>query len=601
MDELAGTENRLSAERMRYNDRVREYDTMRRQFPAESDGEDVRFQGVSVLPGAAGRQGRAEGELQQVTLKETVLSEFDDEVALTRRLLDRLPDAEFSWKPHERSMSLGGLATHLAQIPHWGTSILQQDGYDLEDERRRAAQSSNAPGREVLETFDRHSAEVRRTLVERTDAELTAPWALKSDGHLVMSLPRVSALRRFLLNHLVHHRGQLTRVSAAAERAAPAALRSERRRRHVSRRIALLLAAAAFGLAATANSGGYRYGVSDQAFYAPPSSRTSIRISFRATRRLLATESRLMWSDEIVAGSVARPASGPAAAVSGSVRRGPAGPVRGGLPVRPRRRTLDLGHRCAADPGDIPPPHRKDRRELPRRLHAPADDRVRMRRARARGSARRAVQPRRDLDLGQRVWHPTTAFWFAIVVGVAIVAARPRWRRAAFLLAGMSALLALWAVLRGPLSGRLVIMDPAWLSVLAEKDYLFPHEWPAYAWVANLAYPIIVLLIFRLRRARGVAVPAEGPLVAGLIVLVAFFVLSLPFTMIRMALAVQMQVTRVFWILDFTTAAYLAWWLMDDRLRHRRVGRAGRRRDPGRRVDRPGDIPHCARSEHSSR
>ena len=62
----------------------------------------------------------------------------------------------------------------------------------------------------MLETFDRHSAEVRRTLVDRTDAELAAPWMLKSEGHLVMSLPRVSALRRFLLNHLVHHRGQLT-------------------------------------------------------------------------------------------------------------------------------------------------------------------------------------------------------------------------------------------------------------------------------------------------------------------------------------------------------------------------------------------------------
>lgn len=144
-----------------------------------------------------------------MTLKETVLSEFDDEVALTRRLLDRLPDAEFSWKPHERSMSLGGLATHLAQIPHWGTSILQHDGYDLEGGGAPPALEQRSRA-EVLETFDRHSAEVRRTLVDRTDAELAAPWMLKSEGHLVMSLPRVSALRRFLLNHLVHHRGQLT-------------------------------------------------------------------------------------------------------------------------------------------------------------------------------------------------------------------------------------------------------------------------------------------------------------------------------------------------------------------------------------------------------
>ena len=144
-----------------------------------------------------------------MTLKETVLSEFDDEVALTRRLLDRLPDAAFAWRPHERSMSLGGLASHVAQIPHWGTSILEHDGYDL-TQRGAGAPLEQRSRTEVVETFDRHTAEVRRTLVARTDAELTTPWSLTSDGRLVMSLPRVSALRRFLLNHLVHHRGQLT-------------------------------------------------------------------------------------------------------------------------------------------------------------------------------------------------------------------------------------------------------------------------------------------------------------------------------------------------------------------------------------------------------
>lgn len=144
-----------------------------------------------------------------MTIKETVLSEFDDEIAITRRVLSRLPDAAFAWKPHERSMSLGGLATHLARIPHWGTSILEHDGYDLAqagtssvpDEPSRAA---------VLEMFDRHATEVRRALVGRTAAELAAPWSLRSGGKLIMSLPRATALRRFLLNHLVHHRGQLT-------------------------------------------------------------------------------------------------------------------------------------------------------------------------------------------------------------------------------------------------------------------------------------------------------------------------------------------------------------------------------------------------------
>jgi uncharacterized damage-inducible protein DinB len=144
-----------------------------------------------------------------VTPKGALLSEFDDEVASTRRLLDRVPDAAFAWRPHERSMSLGELATHLAHIPRWGVSILERDGYDLElDSKGHApAETSRAA---VLETFDRHTSDVRRALVARLDAELEAPWALRRAGHLVMSMPRGSALRRFVLNHLVHHRGQLT-------------------------------------------------------------------------------------------------------------------------------------------------------------------------------------------------------------------------------------------------------------------------------------------------------------------------------------------------------------------------------------------------------
>jgi uncharacterized damage-inducible protein DinB len=144
-----------------------------------------------------------------LTVRATLLSEFDDEIAITRRLLDRLPDDAFAWTPHEKSMSLGGLATHLAQIPHWGSWILTRDRYDLE--RDHTPPAGLLPSRQaVLEIFDRHTQEVRRHLADRTDAELAAPWALSADGHLLMSLPRASAVRRFVLNHLIHHRGQLT-------------------------------------------------------------------------------------------------------------------------------------------------------------------------------------------------------------------------------------------------------------------------------------------------------------------------------------------------------------------------------------------------------
>lgn len=143
-----------------------------------------------------------------MNLKDAILAEFDAEIAATRRLLERLPLEAFAWKPHERSMSLGGLATHLAQIPHWGTSILEQDGYDIRPGTPHAIEKTSPA--EVLETFDRHGGEVRRTLLDLPDGALYAPWTLRSGGDVVMSLPRIAALRRFLLNHLVHHRGQLT-------------------------------------------------------------------------------------------------------------------------------------------------------------------------------------------------------------------------------------------------------------------------------------------------------------------------------------------------------------------------------------------------------
>jgi uncharacterized damage-inducible protein DinB len=142
-------------------------------------------------------------------VKDLLMAEFDQEMAVTRQLLARLPEAAFAWKPHERSMSLGGLATHLAQIPHWGESILLRTGYDLvNDQTARAVEHGTVA--EVLRTFDAHTREMRKSLSERTDAELSVPWSLSSGGQLVMSMPKVTALRRFLFNHLVHHRGQLS-------------------------------------------------------------------------------------------------------------------------------------------------------------------------------------------------------------------------------------------------------------------------------------------------------------------------------------------------------------------------------------------------------
>ena len=142
-----------------------------------------------------------------MNVRESLLPEFDHETTMTRVVLERLPEAAFDWRPHPKSYTLGGLATHLAQIPHWGTSILTKDFYDLASSTTRDPLTSL---KAVLETFDGHVREVRSALVGLTDGQLLQPWALRRAEKIVLSMPRVSALRGFVVRHLVHHRGQMT-------------------------------------------------------------------------------------------------------------------------------------------------------------------------------------------------------------------------------------------------------------------------------------------------------------------------------------------------------------------------------------------------------
>jgi uncharacterized damage-inducible protein DinB len=144
-----------------------------------------------------------------VTVQESVLPDIDHEMAATRRLLERVPAADLAWAPHERSYSLGELSMHLARLVSWGRSILDRDFYDL------AGVTDDRPDgtpvlADVLATFDRETAALRQSLVGKSDGELLSPWELRRGTEVLMSMPRVTALRRFVLHHLVHHRGQLS-------------------------------------------------------------------------------------------------------------------------------------------------------------------------------------------------------------------------------------------------------------------------------------------------------------------------------------------------------------------------------------------------------
>ena len=155
--------------------------------------------------------------------------------------------------------------------------------------------------------------------------------------------------------------------------------------------------------------------------------------------------------------------------------------------------------------------------------------------------------------------HPTTAMWFAIWLSVALFVAERAWRVPLALLASAGAAAAVWAVTLGPLRGHLTRMDPLWASALAGKDYIFPSDWNASFWLVNLSYLAVATAVYVLRRRRGVSTPREPGLLAGGAALVVVFLVSWAFMRAGVALALQLQTSRVFWILDFLAAIYLAW------------------------------------------
>ena len=141
-------------------------------------------------------------------IRDMLLGEFDHEMAATRRVLGRCP-ATFACKPHPRSFSLGDLATHLARLPHWGEWILDKNAYDMVRDAAPSAPAETSLA-DVLQVFDHHNASVRAHLVAKSDAELAGPWSLQRQGVTLMTLPRMSAFKTFVVNHTIHHRGQLT-------------------------------------------------------------------------------------------------------------------------------------------------------------------------------------------------------------------------------------------------------------------------------------------------------------------------------------------------------------------------------------------------------
>lgn len=140
-------------------------------------------------------------------MKDALLAEYDHETATTRRLLERIPDDRLTFVPHSRSMTLGTLASHFSSVLLWTNIVLNELSFDLAS--GPPAANSLATKADILSGYDAARAKARGWM-DRTDAELVAPWTLRRGEQQIFTLPRISALRTFVLNHLIHHRGQLS-------------------------------------------------------------------------------------------------------------------------------------------------------------------------------------------------------------------------------------------------------------------------------------------------------------------------------------------------------------------------------------------------------
>ncbi len=144
-------------------------------------------------------------------MTELFLAELEREAAATRRVLERVPEGRNDWKPHEKSMPLGYLAALVATMPAWIEMIIDHDQIDMNPSGEFAyqAKAMNSPT-ELVAALDEAVAKGRNALRHTDDDHLLTPWRFLVSGHVVMEMPRYINIRDFVLNHLAHHRGQLT-------------------------------------------------------------------------------------------------------------------------------------------------------------------------------------------------------------------------------------------------------------------------------------------------------------------------------------------------------------------------------------------------------
>lgn len=149
--------------------------------------------------------------ISAMAISEAFLSEFDHEMATTRRLLERAPEERADWKPHPKSWSLSELGTHIANLLVWAVMTMDRTELDLSPPGGPPFPRPEFHGfPTLLETFDENVRNARAAIAGASDENFLTPWTLKNAGEVIFTLPRVASMRTFVFNHLVHHRGQLS-------------------------------------------------------------------------------------------------------------------------------------------------------------------------------------------------------------------------------------------------------------------------------------------------------------------------------------------------------------------------------------------------------
>jgi uncharacterized damage-inducible protein DinB len=143
-----------------------------------------------------------------MSLGKTLAAELQYEALSTRKMLEIAPSEKFSWQPHEKSMTLGKLASHLAEIPQWTRLVLTQDELDFAKNEYKSAIFITAG--EAVERFDQVMADSFELLQNITDKDIKRTWQLRAGEKILLEMPRLGVIRSMVLNHLIHHRGQLS-------------------------------------------------------------------------------------------------------------------------------------------------------------------------------------------------------------------------------------------------------------------------------------------------------------------------------------------------------------------------------------------------------